>query len=156
MNKVLFTIRFILLNILIILFYLVLKKIEVQGLAIPLFILFLGIYYIQTLKDLVVKNDFKFNKKYNIFSSIIIITMIIILLRVLYDPHFIYNNQEFLKQYDIYEKTLYGLVDNHQVFKEQLSYYVMNNAVFFNIFILLLFLYRKINRKKKKINLLSF
>ena len=82
----------------------------------------------------------------SIVLSILCFTMILFILsRCLCDSHFIYHNAAFLKELNEYETILYGSPRNIVQFSEIIGYYLMNNALYFNIIFILLFIYRKIN-----------
>ena len=116
-----------------------------------LMILILGIYYIVTIFDFFSKNSMKNHKKYNLLSIFILLSFSIILLRCLYDPHFLYNNKAFLSELDQYEKMIYGGGLNEVQFLELITYYLINSIKYFIVLFFLLFLYRNFSKPKKEI-----
>lgn len=162
MNKKIAYLRFILLNLVVILSFFVLKdRTTMFGISKVIYAIVVIIFYLLTIKDIILKEPFQFNKKYNILSILTFLMMIIILSRCLFDQHFVYNDKEYLKEIIIYERELSGekinepiILDpekepNLNVYIDIIESYFRNNIVFFIIMFVLLDTYRGINLTKK-------
>lgn len=145
MNKILFIVRIILFQIIGLLFFLSTKIAGFVGLQEFIFVIIAIIYEFFLIKDIIQKRNINNNKRYNILSILCFTMILFILSRCLCDSHFIYHNAAFIKELNEYETILYGSPRNIVQFSEIIGYYLMNNALYFNIIFILLFIYRKIN-----------
>ena len=92
------------------------------------------IYFIFNLYDLIKNNEKKYDSKYQIFNIIGLITISFIFVRALFDPMFLANT----KGLDTYYHSL--------LFQYNISY-VEVSSLFISIIILLMILYRIVNKK---------
>lgn len=149
MNKFLNILKFILLFVLIVLNYLALKnEITIQGFNHLLYWIFIGIFCIISIKDLVKKNLITNNKTYNFLCIIIFLIMNVIFLRALYDPHFFYNNLALMNELDNYYISLYGDTGGMPIDIDCINFFIKQNINYFLVMFILLFLYRKLNFKE--------
>ena len=105
-------------------------------------LIFLGIYILYitlSIKDIIKNNKIKENKKYNTLQIIALAIMILVFIRTLYDPSFIYNSK-YLEQLKQIENGIY--VENAQY---ETKLYLLQNINYFIGLLILLLIYRKIN-----------
>ena len=150
MNKFLVILKLILLGVLVILNYYSWRVTQLTSVFHVLYFLFILIYAIQSMKDTKNKNKINQNKQFQILSILVFIIMNIVLLRLLFDTTFIYNNKELMTEYQNYSMELYGDVYNVTDYLVQISLYMKQNLIYFNVMFILLFLYRRMNMDKKK------
>ena len=116
-------------------------KIDAYGISYQLisicFIFF--IFLVFTIKDIIKKEIINTNSWYNVLSCIALLIVLLIFLRVLYDPSFIVNVKEKL---DIpYFKTYF--------FQYSITY-IESHTLYINLLFILIMLYRHINLKSTK------
>ena len=129
MNKFLNIIKIILFGVTIILNYLVWTKTRLVSWSHIFYLLLLIILFITTIKDLLKRNTINQNKTYQIISILVFLITIVILYRISYDKTMFYN-----KYIDYYRE--FAMEDLKQ------------NLIYFNIMIVVLMVYRKLNNKK--------
>ena len=129
MNKFLNIIKIILFVITLILNYLVWTKTRLVSWSHIFYLLLLIILFITTIKDLLKRNTINQNKTYQIISILVFLIIIVILYRISYDKTMFYN-----KYIDYYRE--FAMEDLKQ------------NLIYFNIMIVVLMVYRKLNNKK--------
>lgn len=129
MNKFLNIIKIILFVITLILNYLVWTKTRLVSWSHIFYLLLLIILFITTIKDLLKRNTINQNKTYQIISILVFLITIVILYRISYDKTMFYN-----KYIDYYRE--FAMEDLKQ------------NLIYFNIMLIVLLIYRKLNNKK--------
>ena len=129
MNKFLNIIKIILFVITLILNYLVWTKTRLVSWSHIFYLLLLIILFITTIKDLLKRNTINQNKTYQIISILVFLITIVILYRISYDKTMFYN-----KYIDYYRE--FAMEDLKQ------------NLIYFNILLIVLLIYRKLNNKK--------
>ena len=129
MNKFLNIIKIILFGVTIILNYLVWTKTRLVSWSHIFYLLLLIILFITTIKDLLKRNTINQNKTYQIISILVFLITIVILYRISYDKTMFYN-----KYIDYYRE--FAMEDLKQ------------NLIYFNIMLIVLLIYRKLNNKK--------
>ena len=129
MNKFLNIIKIILFIITLILNYLVWTKTRLVSWSHIFYLLLLIILFITTIKDLLKRNTINQNKTYQIISILVFLITIVILYRISYDKTMFYN-----KYIDYYRE--FAMEDLKQ------------NLIYFNIMLIVLLIYRKLNNKK--------
>lgn len=130
MNKFLNIIKLILFVITIILNYLVWEKTTLVSWSHVFYLLLLIILFITTIKDLLKRNTINKNKTYQIISILVFIITIFILYRTLYDKSLFFN----IKEYEYFE--YYSME------------FLKQNLIYFNVMLVVLLVYRKLNNKK--------
>lgn len=130
MNKFLNIIKLILFVITIILNYLVWEKTTLVSWSHVFYLLLLIILFITTIKDLLKRNTINKNKTYQIISILVFIITIFILYRTLYDKSLFFN----IKEYEYFE--YYSME------------FLKQNLIYFNVMLVVLLIYRKLNNKK--------
>lgn len=149
MNKFLNILKFVLFIALIILNYLAFRnEISMLGFNHLLYLIFIGLFCIFSIKDLVKKGLINDNKTYNFLCIVVFLIMNVILLRALYDPHFFYNNSQLMNELDSYYISLYGDVGGSFIDVDCINFFVQQNMNYFLVMFILLFLYRKLNLKE--------
>ena len=129
MNKFLNIIKIILFGVTIILNYLVWTKTRLVSWSHIFYLLLLIILFITTIKDLLKRNTINQNKTYQIISILVFLIIIVILYRISFDKTMFYN-----KYIDYYRE--FAMEDLKQ------------NLIYFNIMLIVLLIYRKLNNKK--------
>ena len=129
MNKFLNIIKIILFIITLILNYLVWTKTRLVSWSHIFYLLLLIILFITMIKDLLKRNTINQNKTYQIISILVFLIIIVILYRISFDKTMFYN-----KYIDYYRE--FAMEDLKQ------------NLIYFNIMIVVLMVYRKLNNKK--------
>lgn len=130
MNKFLNIIKIILFVVTIILNYLVWEKTTLVSWSHVFYLLLLIILFITTIKDLLKRNTINKNKTYQIISILVFIITIFILYRTLYDKSLFFN----IKEYEYFE--YYSME------------FLKQNLIYFNVMLVVLLIYRKLNNKK--------
>lgn len=130
MNKFLNIIKLILFVITIILNYLVWEKTTLVSWSHVFYLLLLIILFITTIKDILKRNTINKNKTYQIISILVFIITIFILYRTLYDKSLFFN----IKEYEYFE--YYSME------------FLKQNLIYFNVMLVVLLIYRKLNNKK--------
>ena len=137
-------IRYILTLLLTLLVILYTIKNSITGQSYFVFLSIYVIYILLNIKDINTKNAINQNKKYNMLQIIVLLIMILIFVRTLYDPTFIVNSQKNLVQL---KKIGIEYLDEVQY---QPIFYLSQNMIYFIGLILLLLIYRKINMEKQE------
>ena len=132
MNKFLNIIKLILFVITIILNYLVWEKTTLVSWSHVFYLLLLVILFITTIKDLLKRNTINKNKTYQIISILVFIITIFILYRTLYDKSLFFN----IKEYKFESFEYYSME------------FLKQNLIYFNVMLVVLLIYRKLNNKK--------
>lgn len=112
-----------------------------------LYLLLVMILLVVTIKDIIKKNSINKNNMYNLLSIGVFLIMNIVLLRAIYDPHFIYNNTKLMNELNNYSYELFGqvLLQQDDMFP---TFYVSQNISYFLMMISLLFVYRILNKER--------
>lgn len=129
MNKFLNIIKIILFVVTIILNYLVWEKTRLVSWSHIFYLLLLIILFITTIKDLLKRNTINKNKTYQIISILVFLITIFILYRTLYDKSLFFNIKEYKFEYYSME-------------------FLKQNLIYFNVMLVVLLIYRKLNNKK--------
>lgn len=137
-------IRYILTLLLTLLVILYTIKNSITGQSYFVFLSIYVLYILLNIKDIIKKNAINQNKKYNMLQIIVLLIMILIFVRTLYDPTFIVNSQKNLVQL---KKIGIEYLDEVQY---QPIFYLSQNMIYFIGLILLLLIYRKINMEKQE------
>lgn len=137
-------IRYILTLLLTLLVILYTIKNSITGQSYFVFLSIYVLYILLNIKDIIKKNAINQNKKYNMLQIIVLLIMILIFARTLYDPTFIVNSQKNLVQL---KKIGIEYLDEVQY---QPIFYLSQNMIYFIGLILLLLIYRKINMEKQE------
>lgn len=137
-------IRYILTLLLTLLVILYTIKNSITGQSYFVFLSIYVLYILLNIKDIIKKNAINQNKKYNMLQIIVLLIMILIFARTLYDPTFIVNSQKNLVQL---KKLGIEYLDEAQY---QPIFYLSQNMIYFIGLILLLLIYRKINMEKQE------
>ena len=137
-------IRYILTLLLTLLVILYTIKNSITGQSYFVFLSIYVLYILLNIKDIIKKNAINQNKKYNMLQIIVLLIMIVIFARTLYDPTFIVNSQKNLVQL---KKIGIEYLDEVQY---QPIFYLSQNMIYFIGLILLLLIYRKINMEKQE------
>ena len=130
MNKFLNIIKIILFGVTIILNYLVWEKTRLVSWSHIFYLLLLIILFATTIEDLLKRNTINQNKTYQIISILIFLITIFILYRTLYDKSLFFN----IKEYEYFE--YYSME------------FLKQNLIYFNVMLVVLLIYRKLNNKK--------
>ncbi len=141
MNKILTITKNILLILNILLLILFCNKIYFEGFSMFLYTCILVFTTFISIKDLIQKNNI--NDKYNLLFIVVELFQILIFIRALYDPAFIYNSSkhmEIIKNFNEY-------LDNYKMIN---FWYLSQNLIYFMVMLSLLFIYREINIKTRK------
>ena len=139
MNKVLLIIKNILLFLLIFLVVKYTIVFNVIGLENVVFLALLFIYLWLDIVDTFKRRDIRFNKTYNIISIVMLLIMIFVFARTLYDQNFLYNS---IKYKDLLVKS--NVITLDDVIYYNISYLYQNLRCFI-LMIALILIYRKIN-----------
>ena len=100
----------------------------------PIYLIFLVIIMLITIKDILKKSNIHQNNTYHIISILVFLIMNVIFFRVLFDSHLIFNNEKIVSIYNKFGG-----------FPEYPKYYLKQNMIYFNVMFILLFVYRRIN-----------
>lgn len=137
-------IRYILTLLLTILITIYTIKYSITGQSYFIFLSIYLLYIILNIKDIIKKNKINQNKKYNILQIIMLLIMIFIFVRTLYDPSFLINSREYTgKLKELGE----GYLDEAQ---DQTILYLLQNMPYFIGLLILLLIYRKINMEHQE------
>lgn len=116
-------------------------KIDSYGISYQLLsicIVFL-IFIVFFIKDIVKKEKININTRYNILCCVALLVILLIFLRVLYDPSFIVNVKQKLN------------IPNFKYYFFQYSItYIESHTIYINLLFILLMIYRHINLKSTK------
>lgn len=148
MNKLLNIIKILLIITMIIIYKIVWDRFEYVERGPFLFAIFIGIFVLLLIKDIIKKNKIIYDKKFNILTIIALSIICIILLRSLIDTHFLCNNLSLKNIIDSYQTAQYGYASGYDDLWEWFGYINQNMKYFISLIILLL-IYRKINIEKK-------
>jgi len=151
MSKVLSILKFVCLIILITLNFVAFKSgISMLGWNHVFYLILLGLFLLVTIGDFIKKNGINNNKRYNILCIVVFVMSSAIFLRALFDPHFTYNNHDFMSKLDSYYYELYKLEDiTYEDYFFPIFYISQNINYFIGLFFLL-YIYRFINKDKIK------
>lgn len=141
MNKILTTIKNILLILNVLFLILFCNKIYFEGFNMFLYSCILVFTIIISFKDIIQKNEL--SNKYNVLFIATEIIVIFIFLRALYDPAFIFNSSKHMEMI----KNTNDNLDNYKMIN---FWYLSQNLMYFITMLILLFAYREINIKSKK------
>jgi len=137
-------IRYILTILLILLIAIFTIKNDIAGQNYVIFLSIFLLYIILSIKDIIKKNKIDNNKKYNILQIIMILIMILVFIRTLYDPSFLINSTKYTsKLKDLGEEYLVEAQD-------QTILYLLQNIPYFIGLLILSLIYRKINMEKQE------
>lgn len=153
MNKVLKIINFFLFTILLGLnIYFIFTRessINVENvLGQSIYLILLVSLIVLTLKDTIKKEIINKNNTYQIITIIVLVIMNIVLCRLLFDSNLFFNNKDFINEINDYSMLFYN-TKNGLDFNEYSIYYYCQNMIYFNVMLLLLFIYRNINLRTK-------
>lgn len=150
MNKLLNIFKYLFIVVIMILNFLLYRKgISLTWYGHLLYLILIGIFLILTIKDSIKKDSISSNKLYNILTILVFLIMGVILFKVLYDPHFAYNDSLFMKEYSEYNVELYGEA-YYPMDRELIFLFIRQNINYFLVMLSLLLVYRFINKDKKK------
>lgn len=145
MNKALLIIKDILLLILTILVVKFTMTFGIYGITYFVFLVILGFLLLLNITDIIKKRDITLNKTYNIISIVMLLIMIFIFARALFDQNFLFNSDKYiLKDYPNYVDDRY---DNAKIY---VVLYLYQNLRYFIAMMFLTLLYRGLNKKKEE------
>ena len=108
MNMVLCAIKNILLLILTILVIKFTMVFGIYGITYFVFLIILGLILLLNIIDIIKKRDITLNKTYNIISIVMLLIMIFIFARALFDQNFLFNSDKYvIKDYPNYVDDRY-------------------------------------------------
>ena len=132
-------IRYILTLILTTLITIYTIKNNITGQSYFVFLSIYLLYIVLNIKDIIKNNKIDKDKKYNIIQIVMLSIMILIFLRTLYDPSFIYNSSKYI---GILKELEQGYLEES---RDQTILYLLQNIPYFIGLLILLLIYRKIN-----------
>lgn len=137
-------IRYILTLILTTLITIYTIKNNITGQSYFVFLSMYLLYIVLNIKDIIKKNKIDKDKKYNIIQIVMLLIMILIFLRTLYDPSFIYNSSKYI---GILKELNQGYLEES---RDQTILYLLQNIPYFIGLLILLLIYRKINMEHQE------
>jgi len=156
MNKIENVIRLIMLIVVTTLNIIYIKDNYLINYAHILYLFLLLIIIILSIKDLIKKNLINKSHTYNIVCILVYLIISFILIRAMYDSHIICNDTKLINEYLRINNLIYNR-SNTGAFLEIRGFYLQQNFIYFNIMLILLLVFRKINLKnKKKMNVSYF
>lgn len=141
MNKILTITKNILLILNILFLILFCNKIYFEGSSMFLYTCILVFTTFISIKDLIQKNNI--NNKYNLLFIVVELFQILIFVRALYDPAFIYNSTKHMELI----KSFPDYLDNYKMIN---LWYLSQNLIYLIAMLVMLFIYREINIKERK------
>lgn len=145
MNMILCAIKNILLLILTVLVVKFTMIFGIYGITYFIFLVILGLILLLSIIDIIKKRDITLNKTYNIISIVMLLIMIFIFARALFDQNFLFNSGKYVfKDYPNYVDDRY---DNAKIY---VVLYLYQNLRYFIVMMFLTLLYRGLNKKKEE------
>ena len=142
MNKVLLIIKNILLLILTAFVVKYTIIFGVYGITYISYLVLLGLLILFSITDIIKKRDIALNKTYNIISIVMLLIMIFVFARTLFDQNFLFNSSKY-----IIEEEASDIYDGLHMY---IALYLYQNLRYFIVMMLAILLYRKLNMKKEE------